>query len=73
VADIVNRVIDYQLKIVKTRCERAACRFRSTRETGPLIAHPIELTGNWLKDIGIAGGAFILAKKPGRVGDGREY
>ena len=24
-------------------------------------AHPMEMTGNWLKDIGIAGGAFILA------------
>lgn len=26
------------------------------------IANPIELTGNWLKDMGIAGGAFILAE-----------
>jgi hypothetical protein len=25
------------------------------------IAQPMQLTGNWLKDIGIAGGAFILA------------
>ena len=24
-------------------------------------AHPMRLTGNWLKDLGIAGGAFILA------------
>ena len=29
---------------------------------GPdFIAHPGDLTGNWLKDLGIAGGAFILA------------
>jgi uncharacterized membrane protein len=26
-------------------------------------AHPMELTGNWLKDMGIAGGAFILADR----------
>ena len=25
------------------------------------IAQPMQLTGSWLKDIGIAGGAFILA------------
>ncbi|MGO4881253.1 MAG: hypothetical protein ACLP59_10565 [Bryobacteraceae bacterium] len=30
---------------------------------GPdFIAHPGDLTGNWLKDLGIAGGAFILAE-----------
>lgn len=29
---------------------------------GPVFAaHPMELTGSWLKDAGIAGGAFILA------------
>jgi uncharacterized membrane protein len=27
------------------------------------IAHPMDLTGNWLKDMGIAGGAFILADR----------
>ncbi len=25
------------------------------------LVHPVQLTGNWLKDIGIAGGAFVLA------------
>jgi len=31
---------------------------------GPVfIVHPMELTGNFLKDIGIAGGAFVLADR----------
>jgi uncharacterized membrane protein YphA (DoxX/SURF4 family) len=30
------------------------------------VAHPVQLTGNWLKDVGIAGGVFILAESQTR-------
>lgn len=27
------------------------------------VSHPIQLTGNWLKDLGVAGGVFLLAER----------
>jgi hypothetical protein len=31
----------------------------------PRIAtHPVDLTGNWLKDLGLAGGALVLPARP---------